>query len=78
MTYLITAKNLFSATILINTIEDTSDNPEFFIKRHSPLFIEINHRHVPQLFTTLFREHATKVVRKYKVKNSTKYTTMEL
>ena len=77
MTYLITAKNLFSATILITAIKELSDNQEFFIKIHSPLFIEINHRHVPALLGSLLREHTTKVLYKKKLKNSTKYTTME-
>lgn len=79
MTYLITAKNLFSATILVNSLkENYKTNPECKFTIYNPLFLEANYRYVEYGgIRKLLKEHAAKVVYKKKLKNSTKYITME-
>lgn len=79
MTYLITAKNLFSATVLINNLkENYKTNPECKFTVYTPLFIEADYRYIEYSgIKKLLKEHAAKVIYKKKLKNSTKYTTME-
>ena len=80
MTYLITAKNLFSATILISSIrENHKTNPEDKYVVHTPLFIEVSCSYIDyDGVRKLLKEHTVKVVHKKKLKNSTKYTIVEL
>ena len=80
MTYLITSKNLFSAAVLISNLkENYKTNPECKFTVHTPLFIEAEYRYIEYGgIINLLKEHAIKVVYKKKLKNSTKYTTMEL
>lgn len=75
--YLIHTSNLFDTNILIKYIkQNSSSNPNTFII-HGKLFIEVQTGHMK--YTQLFKlceQYATKVVRKIKSKNSTKYITM--
>ena len=80
MTYPITAKNLFSATIILKHLESLEDiSNKHTYKRHSSIFIEVSRHHIEySIFTHRFKNDIAKLVRKEKLKNSTKYTTMEL
>ena len=71
MTYLITAKNLFSATIIINSLkEECKTNHECKFIINSPLSIEVTYRYIEYSnIRKLLKKHVDKFIYINRLKN---------